>query len=198
MLSLYRRPVSRYGRYRLNLSFDRVLRVLALLEEAELDDAEKVDLALRLLVMNKRKLLRLNPVQKMELYEGILRDCISDHPRSTASQEPKCFDFAQDADAIYSSFQMDYGIDLHKEIGRMHWRTFTALFNGLSERTKMREIMSIRRRPFPEPTKYNQETIRNLMELKSFYALRSPDGNDYQRGLSELYGMLEKQVKPDG
>lgn len=64
MLSLYQRPVSRCGGYRLNLSFDRVLRVLALLEEPELDDADKVDFALQLLVMNKRKLLRLNPVQK--------------------------------------------------------------------------------------------------------------------------------------
>lgn len=82
MFSLYQRPVSRYGGYRLNLSFDRVLRVLALLEEPELDDADKVDLALRLLVMNKRKLLRLNPVQKMELYEGILRDCIADQSAS--------------------------------------------------------------------------------------------------------------------
>lgn len=193
MLSLYQRPVSRYGGYRLNLSFDRVLRVLALLEEPELDDADKVDFALRLL-MNKRKLLRLNPVQKMELYEGILRDCISDQSHPVASREPKCFDFAQDADAIYSSFWMDYGIDLHNELGRMHWHTFIALFSGLSERTKMREIMSIRRRPLPEPTKYNQETIRNLMELKSFYALRSPEGTNYQEGLSELYDMLERQV----
>lgn len=194
MLSLYQRPVSRYGGYRLDLSFDRVLRVLALLEEPELDDADKVDFALQLLVMNKRKLLRLNLVQKMELYEGILRDCISDQSHPVASREPKCFDFAQDADAIYSSFWMDYGIDLHNELGRMHWHTFIALFSGLSERTKMREIMSIRRRPLPEPTKYNQETIRNLMELKSFYALRSPEGTNYQEGLSELYDMLERQV----
>lgn len=194
MFSLYQRPVSRYGGYRLNLSFDRVLRVLALLEEPELDDADKVDLALRLLVMNKRKLLRLNPVQKMELYEGILRDCIADQSHPVASREPKCFDFTQDADVIYSSFWLDYGIDLHDQIGRMHWRTFTALFSGLSERTKMREIMSIRRRPLPEPTKYNQETIRNLMELKSVYALHGPGGTDYQAGLSELYGMLERQV----
>lgn len=194
MLSLYRRPVSRYGRYCLNLSFDRVLRVLSLLEEPELDDADKIDLALQLLVANKRKLLRLNPAQKMELYNGILQDCIADQSHTVANREPKCFDFTQDADAIYSSFWMDYGIDLHNELGRMHWHTFIALFSGLSERTKMREIMSIRRRPLPEPTKYNQETIRNLMELKSFYALRSPGGTNYQEGLSELYGMLERQV----
>lgn len=194
MLALYQRPVSRYGGYRLNLSFDRVLRVLALLEEPELDDADKVDLALQLLVINKRNLLRLNPVQKMELYEGILRDCIADQSHPVASREPKCFDFTQDADAIYSSFWLDYGIDLHNEVGRMHWRTFTALFSGLSEHTKMREIMSIRRRPLPEPTKYNQESIRNLMELKRLYALRNLGGNSYQEGLSELYGMLERQV----
>lgn len=32
------------------------------------------------------------------------------------------------------------------------------------------------------------------MELKSFYALRSPEGTNYQEGLSELYDMLERQV----
>lgn len=45
-------------------------------------------------------------------------------------------DFEQDADAIYASFLMDYGIDLF-DVPFLHWRKFCTLLAGLSERSAL-------------------------------------------------------------
>lgn len=46
-----------------------------------------------------------------------------------------------------------------------------ALFNGLSDDTKIMQIISIRSRPLPKPTKYNAEERRQLIKLKQLYKL---------------------------
>ncbi|MGD1419469.1 Gp15 family bacteriophage protein, partial [Enterococcus faecium] len=58
----------------------------------------------------------------------------------------KLYSYSQDAGAIYSSFLADYGIDLLKEKGRMHFITFKTLLFGLSENTHFQRILSIRSR----------------------------------------------------
>lgn len=63
-------------------------------------------------------------------------------PRSTGEkQDIKLYDFALDADYIFSAFWQQYGIDLCKV--EMHWHKFIALFNGLQE-TRFNEIMHAR------------------------------------------------------
>lgn len=57
--------------------------------------------------------------------------------------EPARMDFEQDADAIYSSFMMDYGIDL-LDIPFLHWKKFQALLNGLSDRCALQCRMQLR------------------------------------------------------
>lgn len=51
-------------------------------------------------------------------------------------------DFVQDGEFIYSSFLEQYNIDITEE--SMHWHKFQALFRGLSQKTKLGEIMSYR------------------------------------------------------
>jgi hypothetical protein len=84
---------------------------------------------------------------------------------------------------------MDYGIDLVDMQGKLHWQKFISLFQGLSERTKIREVMAIRSKPIPNPDKHNQEYIKNLMELKAFYALEISQAereHNFQQGLKKL------------
>ena len=93
---------------------------------------------------------------------------------------------------------MDYGIDLTEQYNKLHWQKFVALFQGLSERTKMREVMSIRSKPVPKPDKYNQEYIRSLMELKAYYALdisQYERERNFQAGLKNLFETLKAQVE---
>lgn len=57
--------------------------------------------------------------------------------------DPAKMDFEQDADAIYSSFMMDYGIDL-LDIEFLHWYKFQALLGGLSEKTALQGRIQLR------------------------------------------------------
>lgn len=57
--------------------------------------------------------------------------------------EPAKMDFEQDADAIYSSFMMDYGIDL-LDVDFLHWNKFRALLSGLSDRSALQCRMQLR------------------------------------------------------
>jgi hypothetical protein len=184
----------RLGKYRLNLAFDVVLEVHNLFDEDILTDAEKIDQALKMLVTNHRRLSRLTIQQKNDLLAAIFKERINVEPKRKSRNNKKVFDFEEDAEYIYSSFFMDYGIDLIKCQGKLHWRKFIALFQGLSDRTKIKEVMHIRAREIPAPTKYNQRERQNLIELKAYYALGATEEN-YQDGLNALWGTLERMAK---
>ena len=52
------------------------------------------------------------------------------------------YDYELDADLIFAAFLGQYGIDLM--VDDMHWHKFLALFRGLNDSTRMREIMGYR------------------------------------------------------
>ena len=95
---------------------------------------------------------------------------------------PRAMDFEQDAALIYAAFRQAYGIDLHAEIGRMHWLTFLALLEGLPGDTRFSDVVSIRVRPLPDPTKTNAKERAELMRLKQKYAVRVSE-DERQSGL---------------
>ena len=101
----------------------------------------------------------------------------------------KYFDFNQDAWAVYSSFMQCYHLDLLGADKNLHWWSFTALFNGLSDDTKIMQIISIRSRPLPKPTKYNAEERRQLIKLKQLYKLNLSEEErkkQFQDGLAKI------------
>ena len=97
------------------------------------------------------------------------------------------------AEYIYASFLQDYGMDLVREQGKLHWKQFVALFQGLTSRTKIKEIMRIRVMDVPESNGHNQKEIQNIMELKSYYAL-PVEGGGGQSGLNALFAALEAEA----
>lgn len=161
-------PLLRHiGPYRLNLSFDRVLRALDAMDDDVLPDKDKIDVAIRLLVRFPRPLLYL---RRAKLWGDIFDRCIKpSHTGDTSG--PQAFDFTQDAEYIYAAFRQAYGIDLKAERGRLDWREFLALFEALPDGTVMSEIMSIRLRDYPQPDGYNQDEIAALRKAKNAFAL---------------------------
>lgn len=176
--------------YNLTLYFDRVLEAQQLLSDDDiLDENEAQLMALYLLCKGTEQL---SAEESSELLIRIFREYINGNEENSQDDSPPVFDFAQDAEYIYSSFLMDYGIDLRKQCGKLLWCDFIALFKSLSERTKIREVMSIRSRPLPEPTKYNRKEIEALTELKRFYALKTVRGeNNFAGGLAALAEALK-------
>jgi len=175
------------------MPFDTVLRVLDLQRDTLFLPHERLALSVKILAGKQATKL---PVEKQqELISKIFDEYINDnsHP---VKPGPRVLDFTQDAEAIYASFRQAYGIDLYEEQGRMDWRIFMALFQGLPENTKIREIMSIRGREIPEPTKYNAKEIAALMEAKAYYAIRiSEDEAEqaFQSGVDRLTATLTER-----
>lgn len=144
--------------YTLTPSFDNVLQMYQAIEG--LDSWDKPEVMLSYLVK-----------QKVKPSLGLLK-AVSD-VLFTPSKESgeKAFDFVQDSPLIYAAFMQAYGMDLVEQQGKLHWWKFQSLLNGLPSNTRFSEIVSIRTKPIPAPTKYNKEEREELMRLKAAYAL---------------------------
>lgn len=181
-------------RIKLDVSFDNVLKMYDIFKDDFLNQQEKSEFALAILCKSRK----LPPVPILDL---IFKEHIETFSNPKQDNKLRVVDFKQDAPYIYSSFLMDYGIDLINQQGKLHWQKFISLFQGLSEKTKIREIMSIRSKPIPEPNKHNHEYIRNLMELKAYYALEISQAErekNFQAGLKRLAQALMAQANGGG
>ena len=175
-------------KYRLTLYFDRVIEARQLVSDETLSTADGVRTALFMLCKGCE---RLGSDECFELLLKIFSEYINGENDDSEGESEPLFDFGQDAEYIFSSFFMDYGIDLKKECGKLLWCDFIALFKGLSEKTKMREVISIRARKIPAPTKYNREEIQSITELKRFYALKRTAAQKKNSFNSDLAGLAE-------
>lgn len=176
--------------YALNLSYNRVLDVYELLREKELFDEEKTMFALAILVKEKNSL--------PGLLNYIFDEYLSITKRTNRNTGLRTVDFRQDGIYLYSSFLKDYNIDLIKERNKLHWWQFISLFQGLSESTKMREVMKIRSQTIPERNKHNADYIANLIELKQYYALeisQEEREQNFKRGLAGLAEILKARAE---
>ena len=182
--------VYRGRRYRVDAAYDTVLAVQKLYKDDRLTDAEKTEQALRMLLKRGRLVKVMSPEMKAGLLEAIFKTQIAIPAKPPSRNKNRVVDFELDGEYIYASFYQDYGIDLIEEQGKLHWKKFLALFQGLSDETKIKQIMNIRSMDIPEPTKYNQKQIQRIQELKSYYALPVQGGGG-QSGLNSLFSTLE-------
>ena len=176
---------------KLNISFDTVLKMYDIFKDGILLEQEKAQFALALLVKGSK-------IPDFKVLDIIFKEQIETFQRQSSRNQLRVVDFKQDSSYIYSSFLMDYGIDLIEQQGKLHWQKFISLFQGLSEKTKIREFMSIRARPLPKPDKHNQEYIHSLMELKAYYALeisQEERERNFQEGLKRLAETLITRAK---
>lgn len=132
-------------RLSVNPAFNYVLDIQKLYKEDCLTDLEKIDAALEVLVRNSWNLRLLNPKERAEVMEEIAARFIRTKKRPEVKKNPvPVLDFEEDGDYIYASFMEDYRIDLIDEQGRLPWKKFLYLFNGLSADTKIKQVMQIR------------------------------------------------------
>ena len=184
-------------KFLINPAFDAVLEVQRLFSEEDLTERDKVEQALKMLVVNCRRLRLMGPKEKADLLNEIYRQCINTRKHPPSRKNMRVLDFEYDGEYIYSSFMLDYGIDLIDEQGRLPWKKFIALFHGLSENTKIREVMRIRSMDIPNPTGKNGKQIQEIMDLKSYYALPVKGGGG-QAGLDALFSALEGMAVKSG
>lgn len=180
----------------INTSFRTVLQCFEILGDSLFSDAEKIIFCLELLIKFKPILHIFSKEDKMQLFEIIFKKFVDIGDKKKNGK--KCLDFKQDAAFIYSSFWQCYKLDLLEKDKNLHWWSFIALFNGLSDDTKIMQIISVRTRPMPKPTKYNAEERAQLAKLKQEYKLKlSPqeEKEQYQQGLTKIAATLQGMIR---
>ena len=174
------------SKFVINPAYDTVLEVQKLYKEDTLTEFEKIDQALKMLVRNKWNLRLLNPEEKQKLLSVITKRYVEVEKRPQIKKSPfPVLDFEKDGDYIYASFMQAYKIDLIEEQGRLPWKKFLYLFNGLPADTKIKQIMRIRQMPIPEYNGKNSKEIQEINEMKSYYTL-PVEGGGGQSGFLHL------------
>lgn len=167
--------------YDIDLAFDTVLLYLQLQEDSSLSPFDKWRQSCKLFLHKNSDL-----PNDADFYEKVfqqLQKIIADTPYGTTVKKDnggveatKQFDYVRDAGAIYASFFDQYGIDLNKERGKMHWDTFKALFDGLGPKTYFQRILNIRNE---DPSKIDDPVARQeLCDAQNYYAVDGTKSND--------------------
>lgn len=148
--------------YKLTPAYDNVLQMFEQ-TQGDLTDYEKAEIMLYYLTDNAPLDARILTAACEALFPPV---------DTTHSNSKKSFDFVQDAELIYAAFWQTYGIDLFEQQGKLHWCKFFALFQGLPDNTRFREVVNIRLKPMPAPTKHNAEERAALAKAKQSVALK--------------------------
>ena len=181
--------------YPMNISFNKVLKVIELINDDDIEELYKPYLALQIFT-DVDFTQALTPKQATAIFKMIFEEHIRVIPakdtapvldlagnpikskiRSKSQSEggDRLFSLKYDAEYIYSSFLQAYGIDLIDAQNSLHWKKFNALLNGLPSDTKFAEVLKIRSyKPQKGDSKQYKESMR---KLKKEYAL--PKDFDY-------------------
>ena len=177
--------------WRFILTADRVLAALALLEQDDILPEVKTAQAARLLV--RGRVLAEDAPKAVELAFQTARGNEAQPPQAG----PQAISFAQDWGYISAAFLQAYGIDLEKNLSKMHWKKFADLLRSVPDETQLSKIVDIRTTPLPKPTKYNAEERARLSRLKAQYAIKKTQ-TGVEDGLRGIYDVLSTRAKKAG
>ena len=167
---------------KLDFDFRNVLRMMEILGDDKLMPKARDYLAVKCLTKHPRYV--------SETLEAIRKVLFEETPNRS---EKKVTSFEQDAGMIRTAFRQEYGIDLFRD--RLHWIEFTELLGNLPEGNRYAEVIGIRVRPIPAPTKYNQKERESLMKAKAAVALHMTDEEQekfYENAVSKVFAGLMK------
>jgi hypothetical protein len=153
----------------LNTDYKNVLLYFRVLKDEELEEGDKLGIALRLFFKTIPKDIEeaIRYINEEYIVCSAKRD-VDPKKIKASEKEKKVFDFEQDGTLIYVSFMQQYRINLIET--KMHWYEFKALLDGLGEGTALRRLIEFRRM---KPKEMPRERRLELMELQKELAVRS-------------------------
>ena len=154
--------------YRLDFDFRNVLRMLEIMARSDLMPAARDYLAMKCLTKHPRHPDKVLPAVYDVLFE-----------ETQKSEGPKVTDFVQDAGLIRAAFLQAYGINLYHD--RLHWISFRELLCALPEGSRYRDVVGIRARPIPAPTKWNGDEREWLRKAKASVALHMSEEEQQEK-----------------
>jgi hypothetical protein len=174
--------------YRLDFDFRNVLLMMETLGRDDLLPEAREYLALKCLTRHPK-----NVTKVLAAVRGLLFE-------STPGSGERLTSFEQDAPMIRAAFRQVYGIDLFRD--KLTWFEFKELLQNLPDGNRYEEVLGIRARPLPAPTKYNAKEREWLMKAKAQCALHLTDteaekkyDKDVGRVFAGILSLIPKEVK---
>ena len=173
--------------YELDMAFDNILRLFDLIQDKTIDEITKVETGLIMLIDDS--LEGYSTKEKAEIFVELFKNAIGESKKKPmvdlegnpmpelSEDDKKTHDIAQDAEYIYASFMHTYQIDLFEQQGKLHWKKFKALLNGLSEDSIFSRVVGIRTAELPSGKGMQKERER-LRKLKQKFALEEDDEDE--------------------
>jgi hypothetical protein len=178
--------------YKLDFDFRNVLRMM--------DELDRDDIMPEARAYNALKCLTNRPKNVPKVLEAVKGLLFQEKPKKDAQ---KVTDFVQDAGMIRAAFRQAYGIDLYRD--RLHWIEFSELLNAIPEGSRYAEVVGIRVRPMPAPTKWNSQEREWLMQAKADVAIHLSEkeqAKKYQEDVAKVFsglmGIIAKGSEQDG
>jgi hypothetical protein len=173
-------------RYKCNFDFRNVLKMLDIMQRVDIYPDAREYLCARC-VCNA-------PKSAGNVYRAL---CDLLFEKTPETGKKRLTSYEQDAGLIRSAFRQVYHIDLFRD--ELHWFEFRELLQNLPDGNRYEEIIGIRARPMPTPTKYNAKEREWLLKAKVECALHLTDReqavkyeNDVSRVFSGFMGMIRK------
>ena len=178
--------------YKLDFDFRNVLRMM--------DELDRDDVMPEARAYNALKCLTNRPKNVPKVLEAVKGLLFQEKPKKDAQ---KVTDFVQDAGMIRAAFRQAYGIDLYRD--RLHWIEFSELLNAIPEGSRYAEVVGIRVRPMPAPTRWNAQEREWLMKAKADVAIHLSEkeqAKKYQEDVAKVFsglmGIIAKGSEQDG
>lgn len=164
-------------KYPVDMSFNNILVFTDMWNDKELDVEEKLDLGISLLIdaefaipyLDKQEIIR-------DLIENYIQDGAKEetldrkgNPMPIIQSKPN-YSIKHDDNAIFASFMQTYHMDLDEQKGKLHWKKFVCMLEGLPSETRFKEIIDIRQKDMPKG-KGSEKERAELKKLKRIYAL---------------------------
>lgn len=175
--------ISNGKKIRLDLDFRNVLRMMDIMGRDDLLPDARDYLALKCICKHPKKGM-MKDVKKLLGF------------RIPDSYHERITDYEQDADLIASAFMQAYGINLFRD--KLNWFEFLCFLSCIPEGSKYSDILSIRARPIPTATKYNQEERNWLIKAKADFALKLTDDEQevkYHESLKSMSSGIMAMLK---
>lgn len=181
-------------RYRLDLDFRNVLRMMDVMDRKDLLPGARAYVALKCVMKRPPK----DAAPVLAAVNALLFPA-----RKKPEKREKLTDLKRDADLIRAAFLQSYGVNLWRD--RLHWFEFSGLLACIPGGSRYADIIGIRARPMPEATKYNAKEREWLMKAKAEYAVEmtaEEQERSYQEGLRgmamSLLAIAQKGGGTDG
>jgi hypothetical protein len=178
--------------YKLDFDFRNVLRMM--------DELDRDDVMPEARAYNALKCLTNRPKNVQKVLEAVKGLLFQEKPKKDAQ---KVTDFVQDAGMIRAAFRQAYGIDLYRD--RLHWIEFSELLNAIPEGSRYAEVVGIRVRPMPAPTRWNAQEREWLLKAKADVAIHLSEkeqAKKYQEDVAKVFsglmGIIAKGSEQDG